>query len=64
VRPYRRGVENSSEPSELLKAKLEQALELADGLDLNVVGAWILNAIEALPTADEAAQHAGRGNGP
>lgn len=38
-----------------LKDKLEQALKLADDLDLKVVGAWISMAIDALSIEGETA---------
>jgi hypothetical protein len=57
-------VENSSEPIEILKAKLEESLALADRLSLTIVGLWISSAIDALSTADEAAPRLDSGNGP
>ncbi|WP_156348247.1 hypothetical protein [Sphingomonas sp. Leaf34] len=44
-----------NESLETLKDKLEQALELADGLGLKVVGAWISIAINALSIEGETA---------
>jgi len=57
-------VENSKEPIEILRAKLEESLALADRLSLTIVGVWISSAIDALSTADEAAPQLGSGNGP
>lgn len=38
-----------------LKRCLEQALEIADRLDLTIVGAWISSAIESAPNLDDEA---------
>ena len=43
-----------NEPLEHLAEKLKQALEITDRLGLDVVGAWLSSAIEALPTAGNA----------
>ena len=47
-------MENSSEPIEILRAKLEESLALAERLSLTIVGVGISSAIDALSTADEA----------
>jgi hypothetical protein len=57
-------VENSNEPIEILRAKLEESLALADRLSLTLVGVWISSAIDALSTADEVAPQLDSGNGP
>ena len=43
------------EPLGLLKDKLEEALEIADDLELKVVGAWISMAIETISIEGETA---------
>jgi hypothetical protein len=57
-------VENSREPIEILRVKLEESLALADRLSLTIVGVWISSAIDALSTAAEAVPQLNSGNGP